>query len=204
MAKKRKRGKNPGAKGGQFERAFCKRLSLWWTGQKRDDIFWRTASSGGRATVRIRQSRSTAGGYGDICALHPSGEPLLDVGVFELKRGYNKHSVHDLLDRPSTVMPEWEKFIGQAIESARQAGSFGWFAVTHRIRCEPMIWFPSRLMKVFEAGLGDRWRPTPFVSFHCLCRYNRREQPVHVCGTRLDEFFATVQPSLFDKVTDLL
>ena len=36
-------------KGSEFEREMCKCLSLWWTDSKRDDVFWRSAQSGGRA-----------------------------------------------------------------------------------------------------------------------------------------------------------
>jgi len=27
-------------KGPKFERKMCKKFSLWWTNNKRDDIFW--------------------------------------------------------------------------------------------------------------------------------------------------------------------
>lgn len=101
-------------KGSAFERDICKKLSLWWSEGKRDDIFWRTASSGARATQRRKIGRSTYGGDGDICAIDPIGQPLLDKYVFSLKCGYTKDlDVISHIDsikscRLSKLMEFWE------------------------------------------------------------------------------------------------
>ena len=81
-------------KGGGFEREMCKLLSLWWSHNKRDDIFWRTAGSGGRATVRRKQGLRTADSAADMMASHESGKPLTNACLFEMKRGYSdKHKI---------------------------------------------------------------------------------------------------------------
>lgn len=77
-------------KGGAFERDMCRTLSLWFSYGKRDDIFWRTAGSGARATVRMKQGKMTADSAGDISAIHPSGKALTRLCIFELKRGYSQ------------------------------------------------------------------------------------------------------------------
>ena len=77
------------AKGGHFERDVCKRLSLWWSYGERDDLLWRTAGSGARATVRSRKNQQTANHHGDICATDPDAQPLVGAFCFEIKRGYN-------------------------------------------------------------------------------------------------------------------
>ena len=41
-------------KGGAWEREFSKYLSLWITEGERDDVFWRSSQSGGRATQRAK------------------------------------------------------------------------------------------------------------------------------------------------------
>ena len=41
-------------KGSSFERLVCKRMSMWLSKGERDDLFWRSAMSGGRATVQLR------------------------------------------------------------------------------------------------------------------------------------------------------
>ncbi len=58
-------------KGSNFEREICKLLSLWWTNDKRDDIFWRTSGSGARATTRSKTKQKTFGQYGDVQATDP-------------------------------------------------------------------------------------------------------------------------------------
>jgi hypothetical protein len=81
-------------KGGQFEREICKVLSLWWSDDKREDLFWRTAGSGARATVRRKQGKKTADATADVMATHESSKPLTRVCCFELKRGFSsKHKI---------------------------------------------------------------------------------------------------------------
>jgi hypothetical protein len=73
------------AKGGNFEREICKRLSEWVSDGKSDDLFWRSAMSGGRATVRKKKNQETASGQGDITAVTPAGNILTDRFVIECK-----------------------------------------------------------------------------------------------------------------------
>ena len=73
-------------KGSKFERSMCKLLSIWWAG--RDDIFWRTSQSGGRATERKKKGLATAGSYGDMTAIDELGRPFDDFFVMEFKKGY--------------------------------------------------------------------------------------------------------------------
>ena len=80
------------AKGGDFEREVSRLLSLWWTEGARDDVFWRTSASGGRATSRAQAFKRTRYEYGDITFTDPIGKPLLDVTVIEAKRGYTNTS----------------------------------------------------------------------------------------------------------------
>jgi len=78
------------AKGGSFERTIAKELSLWFSNDERDDLFWRTAGSGARATTRMKKGVDTANSAGDIAYLHPTGKPFVDLCLVEIKRGYNK------------------------------------------------------------------------------------------------------------------
>jgi hypothetical protein len=68
-------------KGAAFERRTCAALSLWVTGGKRKDVFWRTAMSGGRATVRGLDVRQA----GDICAVAPEGHAFCERYYVECK-----------------------------------------------------------------------------------------------------------------------
>lgn len=68
-------------KGGQFERDVCKRLSYWISKGTREDIFWRSAMSGGRATVHGMKVRQA----GDICAVAPEGHAFCNKFFVECK-----------------------------------------------------------------------------------------------------------------------
>ncbi len=78
---------NPKAKGSAFERSVCQRLSLWASDGAREDVFWRSSISGGRATLGSRKARGTkfTAQAGDISAIHPLGHPLLKLFFIECK-----------------------------------------------------------------------------------------------------------------------
>lgn len=71
-------------KGASFEREVCVALSRWVTRGRKDDCFWRSAMSGGRATVIHRQG-GTNRQAGDITAVAPEGHPLTSVWYIECK-----------------------------------------------------------------------------------------------------------------------
>lgn len=71
-------------KGAAFERDTCVKLSLWITRGEKKDVFWRTAMSGGRATVH-KKAGSNIRQSGDICAVSPEGFPLVDNFFVECK-----------------------------------------------------------------------------------------------------------------------
>ena len=78
-------------KGNAFEREICKDLSKWLSYGERDDILWRSAMSGGRATVGLKKGivRKTQGG--DITAIDPIGNKLTDKYMIECKSYKNIH-----------------------------------------------------------------------------------------------------------------
>jgi len=86
-------------KGEDFERSVPKIISLWWTDDKQDDVFYRTHGSGSRATTRQKKGVATANAAGDLMAVDEVGHPFTDCFLVELKRGYtDKISVLDLID----------------------------------------------------------------------------------------------------------
>lgn len=72
-------------KGSAFERRVCRDLSLWVSRGERDDIFWRSSMSGGRATIGLRVGNVRASQAGDVSAIHALGERLLGHVVVECK-----------------------------------------------------------------------------------------------------------------------
>lgn len=138
-------------KGSKWEREFCKILSLWWTQceKPRDDIFWRTASSGGRATQRSKKKQQTFGQYGDVQATDPIGQPLIDLCSIELKRGYSKHNLSDLIDTPhGHKEPMYLSFIKQAITDCRlREDESEWILIVKRDRREAVLFTPYKFFK---------------------------------------------------------
>lgn len=76
-------------KGGIFEREICVKLSLWVSGGKSRDLFWRSAMSGGRATMGQRRGEKLSRQAGDICSVSPEGHALTDKYFIELKHVRN-------------------------------------------------------------------------------------------------------------------
>lgn len=73
------------AKGSEFEREVCKALSIWVSGGTHEDLFWRSAMSGGRATVGRKQGKNHQRHAGDISATSPEGHVLTDKWYVECK-----------------------------------------------------------------------------------------------------------------------
>lgn len=83
--KKHRKGKGKGA---SFERHVCKALSMWVSHGKREDLFWRSSMSGGRATV-ARKKGSVVRQAGDITAVNAQGNAFTDAFYVECK--FYKH-----------------------------------------------------------------------------------------------------------------
>lgn len=77
------------SKGGSYENEIAKRLSLWFTDGKRDDVFGRSDGSGSRFTSRLKKGKKTANQHGDITFTDAIGEPLIAIWSIEVKTGYS-------------------------------------------------------------------------------------------------------------------
>lgn len=130
-------------KGQDWERTLCKRLSLWWSDGESDDMFWRTAGSGARATVRAKRGKTTRGHGSDITATCAEAEPFTRLFSIEAKRGYPKTSLHDVLDRSPRHKPtQYEQWVQQASEAAANQNSWSWMLITRRTRREALVIVP--------------------------------------------------------------
>jgi hypothetical protein len=96
-------------KGAKFEREVCVKLSRWVSQGQRIDLFWRTAMSGGRATVYGRNVRQC----GDVCAVAPEGHDFSDRYFTEIK--HRQHlDIHGLLSGTGNLIKFWRKTCRQA------------------------------------------------------------------------------------------
>jgi len=182
------------AKGGQYERLFCKEISLWWTGGERDDVFWRSAQSGGRATQRMKKGLKTHGSYGDIAAVDPVGEPLIKFATIELKRGNTHGAAADLLEiRRTKKERPFEKSINQAIKSAEQAGSWGWLLIVRRDAREAVLYMPMNIYGMLNST-GSAFTPRIVYKMKINQPADAAPKKMQFVGVHLADFLRRVSP----------
>ena len=179
---------NKSKKGRSFERFICCLLSSWWTNGERDDVFWHSSGSGARATVRSKLGKSTTNSHGDVSALDDIGKPLLQMFCIELKRGYNRFTIHDLLDKPNKAKKQkWEEWIDKAQKSADLAGSKSWMIINKRDRKEALVVIPYNIGFMLMQN-----------SFYCLLHIKDN----HLFIMPLDCFLKEVQPENIIKIIE--
>lgn len=146
-------------KGSAFERSICKLLSTWYSHGKRDDIFWRTAGSGARATTRMKKGMMTADSAGDMCAIDESGKVLTAISIWEFKRGYtskkqtnqsiNLISILDKMhsEKDPMIIKWFEKLQGELKDHKRKLG----FIIFKRDRKNACIAFDLKTFKYLKS-----------------------------------------------------
>lgn len=117
VEEKKKKRINGGRKGSSFERNTCRALSLWLSEGTDGDWFWRTAASGGRAT--IRGDRTLAHAAGDIGASKPEGFALVTRYFIECKHYANLQLGNFLCHKKSKLGDFWEIAYREALKYYR-------------------------------------------------------------------------------------
>src|SRR4029077_9069799 len=103
-------------KGSSFERVICKQLSLWVSHGKREDLFWRSAMSGGRATVAQKKGQHVHQA-GDITSVHRDGHALTAEVYIECKH-LARISLDGLLTNNGPLLAIWH----DTMKKARKLG----------------------------------------------------------------------------------
>jgi hypothetical protein len=148
-------------KGAQYERTCCRFLSYWYSGGRADDWFWRSSQSGGRATQRAKQGKTTRGHCGDTAATCSEGEPLIRLVTWEIKIGYNtKANLTEVLYRPPVAWESAPKesligFLRQAKAAAKRAGTKYWALIHKRDREPALLYMPTSLMSALIPKLDS-------------------------------------------------
>ena len=189
-------------KGSPFEREMCKAFSMWWTKGERNDVFWRSAGSGGMAKTRSKQGGVAFGQYGDIQATDPIGQPLIDACTIELKRGYPKQYIGDMLDKSAKAAQQgYEKFIEQAIIDSKLAKSFSWLLIVRRDKRQALVTMPKRLYLALYGVGAFKPKPIPFYTMRiALRRNNKSVTKLTIYGTTLHEFMENTKPKHFKRI----
>ena len=182
-------------KGSSFERKICKLLSKWWTDGERDDVFWRSSQSGGRATQRAKSGKKTFGSYGDIAAVDPIGQPLMQLFTIELKRGKHFGDPDDLLDfEGDNCARGFCKALTQAIRSHQEAGSQAWLLIGKRDCRVPLVFIPHKAYIALGNEMDDDvWQE---VTAPPLVRYKLRlaKQEVDFVAMPFEKFLRHFEP----------
>jgi len=105
------------AKGASFERKICKQLSLYYSGGRRDDLFWRSAISGGRASLQ-RHGLGRRNQAGDITAI--GGHDFLSNVFVECKSYKDLNLVGFLLFGTGKLQKFWDTALKQARASGKR------------------------------------------------------------------------------------
>jgi len=100
-------------KGAAFEREVCVLLSRWLTNGTREDVFWRSAMSGGRATVGHKRGKQHSTQVGDISCIHPAGHKFSDTFAPECKF-YADLNWQGLLTGKGKLLDFWNEINTQA------------------------------------------------------------------------------------------
>lgn len=101
-------------KGSAYEREICVALSLWVSAGEREDLFWRSAMSGGRATVAKRKGTDLAAHAGDISATHEDGHALTNTWYIECKRYADLNYAAFMLKGEGPLAKFWKETCDQA------------------------------------------------------------------------------------------
>jgi hypothetical protein len=192
--KKKRKGRGM-AKGSNFEREICKKISLWWTDGDRDDIYWRTSGSGARAKTRGKLGKGTFGQYGDIQATDPIGQPLIDLCSIEIKRGYNKAIINDFID--SKKKPDLRVFIEQAITDCRlREDESEWILLVKRDRKETVLFTSFYFYKNICLISGCKSQRYNSVRM----RVKIKKRWMYIIAMRFDDFLLHITPNMVRKV----
>ena len=158
----RKKAKGKG-KGQQFERDICRKLSLWVSGGKSKNLFWRSSQSGGRATTLRKIGECLSVHAGDIAAIDPQGVPFINQFFIECKR-LKSMDLGLLFYRhlQGRLGPIWKK-------CCKQAGQYNKTPLLiFKENGKPeMICFPLRFTDIELDGLVEkRWViPIPVLNY---------------------------------------
>jgi len=184
------------AKGSAYERKICRELSLWWTKGKRDDIFYRTAGSGGRATKRAKQNLTTANSAGDVGILDPIGKPFLDKVMIEIKRGYTKGNeakqirTLSIIDNPKNQKePLLIKWWNKALKEAYLDNNKEVMIIFKRDRKNACAMLSFNMMNMIK------YYNNIFYEKHLLIM----TKPKPFCIILLDDFFKWCKPNTFKQ-----
>lgn len=174
------------SKGAAFERVVCKRLSLWLTQGKEEDVFWRSAMSGGRATRLVKKGKRGGNAAGDICATGEAGHQLTDYFFIECKFYANLDLIPFLLQRSTGKLQKfWDQACLQAKSHSRspmliaKQNLIPAFVIVNPMRLKDAFWqsLGPPLLMIHNLGIGLYWLDDLFPLPTSKPKLKRRIKP---------------------------
>jgi hypothetical protein len=120
-------------KGAQFEREVCVKLSKWLSRDTQEDVFWRSAMSGGRTTVAAKRGKRLSNQVGDISCIHPIGNKFISTFAIECKY-YADLDFKGLITGKGKLLEFWDEIYKQAHAHEKKP-----FLVARQNRIKPLI-----------------------------------------------------------------
>lgn len=182
---KQGQGKN---KGSNFERLLCRKLTKWITGKERPEIFWRTASSGGKAT-QDQKTGVDCTMDGDIMAISNRGQWFTDYFFVECKF-YKDFDLLNMLKEKGLIFRWWEKLENSAWKTGKEP-----ILILKKNRYSPLIMFrwESHIMTDRFLAYGNRLiyknikkERLVLVYLFDFLEYNNCDELKYEIGTRID------------------
>jgi hypothetical protein len=139
-------------KGAEWERECCKKLSLFITEGKREDVFWRSAMSGGRATVQAKKGIENRSQSGDISSVAEEGNLFTDVFCIEAKYYADLKLRSLVFGKPvkDSILDYWKQTQTQAILCRQEP-----ILIVKQNRQEPL--FCVSIMSKIGKYLAEEW-----------------------------------------------
>ena len=178
------------SKGSAFERKICKMLSLWFTENVRDDIFFRSASSGAMATQRFKKGKTTSGQTGDITSTNSEGIEFINKFSIELK-SYKDFSLDFLVYKnKSLIHAWWEQCKGDAERESKSP----LLIIKKNNKPEIIIFRCSLYTQIFEEYFG-------FIEFEKYVKGFINEDAIIIM--KLSDFFEYINPVALKTIINL-
>lgn len=106
---------NSKQKGATYERDICKKLSVWASGGFREDLFWRSAMSGGRSTIQFKKGKLNRSQSGDISSIDRLGSEFIEKFCIECKHYQNLDLIPGIVHNRGALHGFWRKLCKDAI-----------------------------------------------------------------------------------------
>ena len=190
---------NSKSKGGSYEREIAKKLSNWYTNGSDPNLFYRTGGSGSRGKTNIVGVHNQ---YGDIMAVGARGHDLMNMCIFELKKGYGQWDILSLLDGTGTLENnQLLKFLDEVYEDVDIANEKTEFyhhpiVIARRNRKKDIIVLEKDLLpKIFN--YDQRFTKLPRITINNV---GEKYRTIHIMN--LDDFLDNVDPAIFTEIAN--